>query len=244
MPDQTASRIELARLTVSRDGKCVLSALDCVIDAPRVGVVGRNGSGKSTLARVIAGLSAPDEGQALVCGHALAKDRKAAVRTVGLLFQNPDHQIIFPTVIEEMAFGLRQQGLPRKAADQEAMATLDRFGKGHWRDTSTAILSQGQKHLLCLMAVVAMKPRVLILDEPFAGLDLPTKAQLTRALGHYDGMVLHISHDPRDLQGYDRVLWLDAGTIREIGPAEGVLQSYEAEMLRAGGLDDLSDLAG
>ncbi|MCA8930388.1 MAG: ABC transporter ATP-binding protein, partial [Alphaproteobacteria bacterium] len=136
-----------------------------------VAVMGRNGSGKSTLSRVIAGLVAPRTGQVRINGHDPARDRRAALREVGILFQNPDHQIIFPTVIEEIAFGLTQMGQPRTDAAEAARAILARFGVAHWQDAQVATLSQGQKHLVCLMAVVAMAPGLLILDEPFAGLD-------------------------------------------------------------------------
>ena len=191
----------------------VLSAISLRVQERRVGIGGRNGSGKTTLARIIAGLQAPTRGSARIDGDDMARDRKAALRAVGILFQNPDHQIIFPTVLEELAFGLAQQGRKKAAAEAAARAVLARFGKSHWEAAYINTLSHGQKHLVCLMAVTAMAPRLLILDEPFAGLDIPTRAQLSRYLSHYTGNLIHISHDPADLAGYDQALWLERGQI-------------------------------
>lgn len=241
---RTAVEIVLDHAGYAIEGKPVLRDLSFAVAVDRLGVVGRNGSGKSTLARLVAGLIAPGEGSCRVNGLDLARDRKSAPREVGILFQNPDHQLIFPTVLEEMMFGLRQRGQSRSDAEAGARRVLANFGKDHWTDASVVSLSQGQKHLLCLMAVVAMAPRLLILDEPFAGLDAPTRTQLRRYLDLYDGAVLHISHDPADFAGYDAMFWLDQGQIRASGTPETVLAGYTKEMTRLGAEDDISDLAG
>lgn len=221
------------------DGRAILSGVSVELSARRIGVIGRNGSGKTTFARLLAGLVAPTAGTVTIDGIDPAKDRRAALSLVGILFQNPDHQIIFPTVIEEVAFGLRQQGVDHP--DARAQAVLDRFGKSHWRDAHVHSLSQGQKQLVCLMSILAMTPRILILDEPFAGLDIPTRMQLARYLSHYDGTLVHVSHDPRDLAGYDHVLWLERGAVK--GQGADVLDAFTDEMMRQGGGDDISDLA-
>ncbi|WP_246184914.1 energy-coupling factor ABC transporter ATP-binding protein [Paracoccus aestuariivivens] len=221
----------------------ILDRISLQLDAPRIGVIGRNGSGKSTLARLLAGLIEPSQGRVLIEGVDVCKDRRAAISTVGILFQNPEHQIIFPTVLEEICFGLRQLGRNKADARDAALATLTGFGKAHWLDASTETLSQGQKHLLCMMAVMAMRPRWLILDEPFAGLDIPTRMQLTRHLENCGVNLVHISHDPRDLAGYAQICWLDRGQIRAKGDAD-VLSAFETEMIHEGARDDLADLAG
>ena len=98
------TQIELTDLSFAVDTKQILQAITQQISVRRSGIVGRNGSGKSTLARIIAGLVAPTSGLARLNGHDLVKDRKQALRDVGILFQNPDQQIIFPTVREEISF--------------------------------------------------------------------------------------------------------------------------------------------
>ncbi|RJE82859.1 energy-coupling factor ABC transporter ATP-binding protein [Paracoccus onubensis] len=222
----------------------VLSGVSVRSESMRIGVIGRNGSGKSTLARLIAGLLEPSEGQIRIEGVDVYKDRRAAIRTVGILFQNPEHQIIFPTVSEEIGFGLRQLGASKADAVTGTQKLLARFGKAHWQDAPIHALSQGQKHLVCMMSVLAMRPRLLVLDEPFAGLDIPTRMQLTRHLNDAGTRLLHITHDTRDLEDYDQVFWLDRGRLRASGVARQVLQDFTQEMVRIGGGDDLSLLAG
>ncbi len=234
--------VRLEDVCFSLEGRAILKGVSFVCGQRRIGIVGRNGSGKSTLARMLAGLIMPDAGNVLINGKNIAKDRRAALQDVGILFQNPDHQIIFPTVSEELTFGLEQQGHDKATAQRRARATLEKFGKPQWEEVYINRLSQGQKHLVCLMAIVAMAPRVLILDEPFAGLDIPTKAQLVRYLNLYDGALIHISHDPQDLMGYDQTIWLDQGQVRETGESACVLSAYVTEMNRLGGGDDITDL--
>ena len=231
------SVIVLENAGVVLAGRVILSDVSTRLDAPRTGIVGQNGSGKTTLARLLAGLVAPTSGRVTLAGIDPAKDRKAAIGQIGLLFQNPDHQILFPTVTEELEFGLRQLGQTRAQAATGAVDILARFGRAHWAKLPVHTLSQGQRHLLCLLAVLAMKPAVLVLDEPFSGLDIPTQRQLTRILASLPQRVVTITHDPQMLVGYDRVLWLDQGRIRAEGASAPILAAFTAEMERLGDQD-------
>ena len=234
--------IDVADVSVRLGGRTVLDALRLDLGEHRIGIVGRNGSGKSTLARCLAGLIRPDAGRVTIDGADIARDRRAALRLVGILFQNPDHQIIFPTVEEELAFGLTQLGRSRAEAQAEARAMLDRFGRADWASRAVAELSQGQRHLVCLMAVLAMRPRVILFDEPFTGLDLPTTRALNRMVAGLGETVIQITHDPAALAGYDRVIWLDEGRVRADGPAAPTLAAYLAAMEEETG-DAVLDLA-
>lgn len=244
MTTRTGISITLDGVDYEIEGKQVIHDLSFSVKATMLGIVGRNGSGKSTLAMLLAGLTEPTSGSIEIDGTNMAKDRRAALRDVGVLFQNPDHQLIFPTVDEELSFGLRQQGLSKSDAADKAHATLKIFDKAHWDGASIHTMSQGQKHLVCLMSIVAMEPRLLLLDEPFAGLDIPTKAQLTRYLSLYHGNLVHISHDPRDFDGYAQMIWLEEGCLRLDGTAEDVLPAYLDTMTSLGASDDISDLTG
>lgn len=236
--------IALTSASVRLGGRFVLDGLNLRLPEARIGVLGRNGSGKTTLLRLIAGLIAPDSGTVRVDGADPFRDRKAALSALGILFQNPDHQILFPTVEEELAFGLAQQGLSQADALARARSVLAFEGRGHWAEAPVSTLSQGQRHYLCLLSVLLMQPRTILLDEPLAGLDLPTQARLARRFAALPQRLVTITHDPTVLQDADRVLWLEAGRVVADGPPAEVLPAFTAEMARIGETDADADLAG
>ncbi|MGV8987990.1 MAG: energy-coupling factor ABC transporter ATP-binding protein [Cypionkella sp.] len=224
-------------------GKAILAGLDLDLTEARIGIVGRNGSGKTSLLRLIAGLVVPTAGQVRVAGIDPARDRKAMLKALGILFQNPDHQILFPTVGEELAFGLTQMGHTAAEARAAVAALLDAEGRAHWAGAATHTLSQGQRQYLCLLAVLAMAPATLLLDEPFAALDLPSQIRLRRRLAGLPQRVITISHDPMAVADCDRVIWLEAGRIRADGAAGPILAAFTAEMARIGEADADADLS-
>lgn len=241
IPDNSAIKLSDASFAVA--GRQILHALDLHLHEQRIGVIGRNGSGKSTFLRLVAGLITPTTGSVAVDGIAPSSDRKAMLSRIGILFQNPDHQIIFPTVGEELAFGLRQQGLDKPAATTQVQTILARHGRSHWEAQPVTALSQGQRHFLCLLAVLAMQPRTILLDEPFAGLDLPTQARLERELAALPQRLILITHDPKALAGYDRVIWLENGHVRAEGPVGPIVAAFTDEMARLGDVDADTDLS-
>jgi biotin transport system ATP-binding protein len=235
---------ELAAASVVLGGRTVLDGLSLRLNEGRIGVLGRNGSGKTTLVRLLAGLIAPDAGTVRVDGVDPFRDRKAALAALGILFQNPDHQILFPTVEEELAFGLVQQGLAAAEAGTRVAAALANEGRTHWAKAPVSTLSQGQRHYLCLLAVLLMEPRTILLDEPLAGMDLPTQARLSRRFAVLPQRLVTITHDPAVLAGADRVLWLEAGRIVADGAPAAVIPAFTEEMSRIGARDADADLAG
>ena len=218
--------IQIQSLSCQYGDKTVLDAITLELIEARVGIVGRNGSGKSTLTQAISGLIRPEQGRILIDGIDVLNDRKSALSAVGILFQNPDHQIIFPTVEEEISFGLRQLGQSKADATAKTGEILGSFGKSDWAKHPVSTLSQGQRHLVCLMSVLAMAPSVIILDEPFSGLDIPTTRALQKRLNQLDQTLIHITHDPAVIADYDRVLWIEGGKIIADGAPETVLPEY------------------
>lgn len=218
--------IQIQSLSCHYGDKAVLDTVSLELSEARVAVVGRNGSGKSTLAKAISGLIRPEQGRILINGVDVLKDRKAVLSAVGILFQNPDHQIIFPTVEEEISFGLRQLGRSKSDAAEETSNLLANFGKSDWAKRPVSTLSQGQRHLVCLMSVLAMAPAVIILDEPFSGLDIPTTRALQKRLNQLDQTLIHITHDPSVIADYDRVIWIEAGKVIADGAPDTVLPDY------------------
>jgi biotin transport system ATP-binding protein len=224
-------------------GKAILSGLTLALAESRIGIIGRNGSGKTTLLRLIAGLISPSTGAVQVDGIDPFKDRRGTLARLGILFQNPEHQILFPTVEEELAFGLRQQGMPQAQALQAARDALAAEGRTQWSGAAVSTLSGGQKHWLCLQAILLMRPATILLDEPFAGLDLPSIARIQRRLDSLPQRLIIVSHDPAAVAHANRVIWLEGGRVQADGPPAEVLPAFTAEMARIGEADADADLA-
>ena len=243
MADTVQTGITLMDAGYAVAGKGILSGISLGLSEARIGIIGRNGSGKTTLLRLMAGLIAPTSGAVRVAGVDPTKDRRAMLSQIGILFQNPDHQILFPTVGEELAFGLRQLGRSLGDAEAAVFDLLAAEGRSHWNTAATHTLSQGQRHYLCLLAVLLMAPQIILLDEPFAGLDLPTQSRLMRKLAGLPQQIIIISHDPSTVAGCDRVIWLDQGRIQADGPAQEVLAEFATAMQRLGEADADTDIA-
>ena len=222
--------IEICSASVFYGKERILENLSLSIKEQRVGFIGRNGSGKTTLLRILAGLQELNNGKVLIDGTEVAKKRKEAIKKVGIIFQNPDHQIIFPTVGEELRFGLSQLGLSKNEADLKVIACLKQYDKVDWFERSISTLSQGQKHLVCLLSVLLMKPRVLLLDEPFTGIDIPTQLKLEHYLSSLKQTIIHVSHVPETFENYQRLIWMDEGIIQADGIPKTVIKKYRTAM--------------
>jgi len=206
----------------------VLSISALCLAERRVGLIGNNGSGKSTMLRLMNGLARPNRGRVVVEGLDTVRHRRDLPEKVGFLFQNPDHQIIFPTVVEEIAFGPTERGLSAHEARRQAMALLKRQGCAEWAERNVNELSGGQKQLVCILALLATEPSIVLMDEPFASLDLPTRLVLFRRIMALPQRIVMASHDFELLAEFDRVIWLDAGRIRLDGSPDEVLHAYRA----------------
>ncbi|MHA7880994.1 MAG: energy-coupling factor ABC transporter ATP-binding protein [Saccharospirillum sp.] len=230
---QSAHSVILNGVSLNRDGVAVLKSLSLTLTEPRIGLIGRNGSGKSSLIRLLNGLLQPTEGDVYVNGIQPSAGPEAMANEVGFIFQNPDHQLIFPTVVEELSFGLRNQGADKQEAERRALALLAEHNREHWAQRAVHSLSEGQKQLVCILAVLIMEPALIVLDEPFSALDLPTRLHLMNWLHALPQQVLMISHDLDTLASFDRILWLEAGQVRGDGEPAELLHAYR-EASRAG----------
>ena len=189
-------------------------------------VLGPNGAGKTTLLRCLAGLEPIDEG-AIRIDDITVDDPAADVfvapeqRPVGVVFQD---YLLFPhlTVLENVAFGLRARNVPKAEARRRAMDWIDRVGLVGHAGAKPRALSGGQAQRIALARALATDPRLLLLDEPLAALDVATRADvrrdLRRHLESFDGMRVMVTHDPVDAYALaDRVAILDAGRIVQTG---------------------------
>ncbi len=177
-----------------------------------VAVMGANGGGKSTLARLIAGLLTPDSGRIRIDYDG------PAPRPVGILFQNPDNQMVAVTVEKEIAFGLENIGMSPSDMESRIAATLARFGIDHLRRRLTSELSGGEKQRVALAATMVFEPPIVILDEPDSYLDVAgrrsLRAELDRLRAQYPDLIeVRITQYPEVARMYRRMLVCHEGRL-------------------------------
>ncbi|MDT8379869.1 MAG: energy-coupling factor transporter ATPase [Desulfotignum sp.] len=179
------------------DGIQALSGVDLdIFSGDRIALVGQNGSGKTTLVKLLSGLLAPGQGDVLYKGKSLDGEHLNNSRlNIGLLFQDPDDQLFGHTVIDDVAFGPRNQGKSGKAAALCAKQALHRVNLEKLAYKEPHNLSYGQKKRAALAGILAMEPEVLILDEPTGNLDPGQEAVFLDLLKAFDGTLICISHD-------------------------------------------------
>ena len=208
----------------------VLNNVTLEIRQRRVGVVGANGSGKSTFARLLNGLLIPDEGTVTVDGIDTREDAKAVRRRVGFVFQNPDNQIVFPVVEEDIAFGLKNLKLPKDEIGRRVDAVLERYRLAHLRDHASHLLSGGEKQMLAISAVLVMEPQYVVLDEPMTLLDLRNKKLVLEIIQEIEQPVVLVTHDLDHLSDFDRVIVFDEGRVVADEAPDAALRHYVKAM--------------
>lgn len=191
----------------------VLKEITLRLTEKRIGIVGSNGCGKSTFARLLNGLLLPQQGEVVVDGLNTRKEGKAVRRKVGFVFQNPDNQIVFPVVEEDLAFGMKNLGLPKAVIRERTDAALARYDLQDLRQHPAHLLSGGQKQLLAISGVLVMEPDYIVFDEPTTLLDLRNKRRIAEAIAALDQTAIVVSHDLEFLQDFDRVLVFDHGRV-------------------------------
>jgi len=184
-----------------------LNGVDVTIrEGAFVAIVGQNGSGKTTLVKHFNGLLKPTSGRVWVYGRETASVTVGELaRTVGYVFQNPDHQIFCATTREEIAFGPRNLGLSPQEVAARTEEALETFGLRAYADLPPAVLGFGLRRIVSTAAVIAMRPKVLILDEPTAGLDWRAAHELLDRIAglHAEGhTILFVSHDTQLVAEY------------------------------------------
>ena len=231
---------ELQDIHLRRGQTPVFAGLHLQLHEARIGLIGFNGAGKTSLLRMLAGLDVPQQGRIVRQGETLhsAERGHAPSRRVGLMFQNPDDQIIFPTVQEELQLSWRSAhpGSSRAQAAQAVADFLQQRGLAHWAERAVGSLSQGQRQWVCWLAMRVAQPEVLLLDEPYASLDLPGQVRLAAGIAACPQQVLGSTPVLDYVRDYPRVLWLEQGQLRLDGPGQQVCAAYEAHV-RGLGID-------
>jgi biotin transport system ATP-binding protein len=203
--------------------KVLLHPVNLRLVEARIGIIGANGSGKSTLLRLVNGLIQPTTGTVAVDGDDTVRAVRKVRRNVGFVFTDPLSQLVMPTGREDVELSLRRS--IRNAAERrsQAEAALQRLGLLHLADQSIYELSGGERQLMALAAVLAVDPKVLVLDEPSTLLDLRNRELLRRTLVGLDQQIILSTHDLELALDMDRVLVIEDGRVAFDGaPAEAV----------------------
>lgn len=240
--------VRLAHVTLRYGNSAALDDVTLeVCRGERVCVLGANGSGKSTLASVICGLLAPDEGDVELAGHAvctggvpdLAAYRDAR-RQLGLVFQNPDDQIVTSVVADDVAFGPENLGVPRAQISVRVARELRRVAMEKYAHADPSRLSGGQRQRVCIAGALAMEPSVLVLDEPSSLLDVRGRAAIMRVMGRLaaaGATLVHVTHFMDEALAADRVVVMQHGHVALEGTPDEVFAAKNAQVIEALGLE-------
>ena len=234
--------VAFEQVSFSYDGeRDALEDIDLVVDDGEfLGVIGHTGSGKSTLVQLMNALLVPTAGRVLVDGMD-TRERKLRRRvrtTVGLAFQYPETQLFANTVAEDVAFGPRNLDLPDDEVDRRVREALERVGMNYAEvaQRSPFDLSGGQQRRVALAGILAMEPRVLVLDEPAAGMDPATVSEIRaylRELNDQGLTIVLVSHSMDDVAELcSRIIVLDHGTLHMQGTPAELFTAQNAAGLR------------
>ena len=197
-----------------------------VYEGEWLAIIGHNGSGKSTLAKMMNGLLEASSGEIYIDGQLLTeKTVYEARRKVGMVFQNPDNQFVGTTVEDDIAFGLENIGMPRDEMVQKINASLEMVRMTKFKEKEPARLSGGQKQRVAIAGMIALAPKVVILDEATSMLDPQGRFEVISTIQqlHKDKgiTVISITHDLDEAAQADRVLLMEGGKVNRIGtPSE------------------------
>jgi biotin transport system ATP-binding protein len=222
--------IEIRDVSHRFEERTVLHDLTLSLSERRIAVVGANGSGKSTFARLLNGLVVPSSGSVLVDGLDTKAKGREVRRRVGFVFQNPDNQIVYPIVEEDLAFGLRNIGISGAELKERIDAELARFGLTHLRNQSAHLLSGGEKQLLAIAGVLVMRPSCIVFDEPTTMLDYRNKRMIARFVSDLEQQVIMVTHDLDLIMDYDRVIVFDEGRVMADDRPGPATQTYIQRM--------------
>ena len=204
-------------------------------------ILGHNGSGKSTLAKLLNGLYKPTSGTVKVNGMLTTDEENEfeIKKTVGMVFQNPDNQLVASVVEEDVAFGPENLGIAPNEIRERVDYALKSVGMYEYKDSSPSRLSGGQKQRVAIAGVIAMKPQCIVLDEPTAMLDPSGRKEVIDTilkLNQEQGItIVLITHFMNEAEFADRVLVMDDGTILDDGKPADIFS--KVEFLKKCGLD-------
>ena len=216
------------------DGTMALNGVDFqLFPGETVALLGANGSGKTTFVLHLSGLFM-GQGSIEVCGMRLGKETLPRIRRkIGLVFQDSETQLFMPTVLEDVAFGLLNQGIAPATAREQAQAALDLTGMGEAVHKAPYHLSAGEKKRVAIAGILAMKPEILILDEPTTYLDPPGRNSLVHLLRGLPQAKILVTHNTDFAEALaQRGCFFEHGTVAGTGTVRELVQRFGWDKLR------------
>jgi biotin transport system ATP-binding protein len=218
--------IEVGNVSHAYDGKPVLCDVSLSLKEQRIAVIGGNGSGKTTFSRLLNGLILPQTGTVTVFGVSTAHDARHARRHVGLVFQNPDYQIVMPTVEEDLAFGPKNLRVPKDEIESRIRHLVNGTVLEDKLLSPAHLLSGGEKKLLSIFSVLIMQPRIAVFDEPLASLDHVNARRIRALIDALPQAVICITHDLDSIRHFCRAILFHEGCVAADGPPNNVTAVY------------------
>lgn len=233
-PLPASPSLELDNVTVSVEDstgevRTIINRISISFTAPRTAILGLNGTGKSTLLGLLNGIVQPSHGTVKLGSLDVSQDPQAARKAVGMLFANPDSQLIMPTVLEDLDLSLRRnRSLSRSQRQDQARKLLAAQGLSDKIHQSIFSLSGGEKQLVALTGLLAVEPQVLLLDEPTTLLDLRNRARFIRLLSELEQMLVISTHDLDLARTCHEAVIIHDGQLVYHGDAQDTVEHYRS----------------
>lgn len=233
--------VKLEDISFRYDGQDEFALKDVsfqIYDGEWLAIVGHNGSGKSTLAKLLNGLQYPEKGIILIDGMQLTEDTVWETRKlVGMVFQNPDNQFVGTTVQDDVAFGLENNGIPREDMIERVQSSLKRVKMDQFLNQEPHHLSGGQKQRVAIASVIALRPKIIVLDEATSMLDPRGREEVLETIRDlkkdHNMTVISITHDLEEAAKADRIIVMNRGELYREGLPEEIFQ-MDDELVKLG----------
>jgi len=201
-------------------------------DGEFVSIIGKNGSGKSTLAKLLSGLAKPTKGEIIV-NDINTKDKKEQInlrKNIGIVFQNPENQIVFNKVYDELAFGMKNVGTEDSKIEEIIERCLEEVDMLEYKNSDSYELSLGQKQRIVIAGTIAMNPKILVFDEPTTSIDSEGKEkiyEILRSLQSNGYTIIYITNIMDEILLSDRIMVLEKGRLAEQFLRKDILKNLE-----------------
>ena len=197
-----------------KDSSLILKDINFCVKNKRTGIIGSNGSGKSSLLKLIKKIEKPTTGK-LYTEHSSS-----------LIFQNPDHQILCPTVKDELCFGQMEMGNSKEHIKDKLNKILLKYEVEYLLNKTTHELSEGEKQLICILSALMDESDIFLFDEPFSSLDLKNQKKFMEIILNLSQPIIMATHQLDLLEGFDEIIWLENGQINSVGPPDKTIDRY------------------